>query len=133
MITLEQGVQLVWKAFEDAEGGEIYVKKIPSMKIIDMAQTIAPDARLETIGIRPGEKLHEMMINSDDAMFTYEYDDYYKILPSIHDWCNDETRIKEGKKVNTNFSYSSDTNSQWMSPKELMAWINTDYRKMVKI
>ena len=83
MITLEQGVQLVWKAFEDAEGGEIYVKKIPSMKIIDIAQTIAPDARLETIGIRPGEKLHEMMINSDDAIFTYEYDELLQNI-TIH-------------------------------------------------
>ena len=86
MITLEQGVELVWKAFADMLGGEIYVKKIPSMKLIDIANVIAPKAKHKIIGIRPGEKLHEQMIGTEDSYSTYEYSDYYKILPQINEW-----------------------------------------------
>src|SRR3546814_13537233 len=81
------------------EGGEIYVRKIPSMKVTDLARVVAPDAKLEFIGIRPGEKLHEQMISPEDAHYTYAYPDYYKILPTIHDWANCPTRIKDGVKV----------------------------------
>ena len=123
----------LWTAFEDAEGGEIYVKKIPSMKVVDLAKTIAPNAELENIGIRPGEKLHEIMISIEDAMFTYEYDKYYKILPSIHNWYADETRIKDGKKVIDGFSYTSDNNKEWMTKEELNKWIDTDFHNMVKV
>jgi UDP-N-acetylglucosamine 4,6-dehydratase len=133
MITLEQGVELVWKAFEDAEGGEIYVKKIPSMKVIDLAKTIDPDAELEYVGIRPGEKLHEIMISHEDAQYTYEYDGYYKILPAIHDWYSDENRIKNGKSVPEGFSYTSDNNKEWMTCEELSNWIDTDFINMVKV
>ena len=124
MITLQQGVDLVWHAFEDMIGGEIYVKKIKSMKIIDIAKAINPDAKFPIIGVRPGEKLHEQMISIDDAPYTYEYDDYYKILPAINNWNNDKQRIKSGKLVDQSFSYSSDLNTEWMSKSDLLDWIN---------
>ncbi len=81
MITLEEGVKLVWKAFDDMFGGEIYVKKIPSMQIGDIAKAVAPEAKQKVIGIRPGEKIHEQMIGFEDSPHTFEYDGYYKILP----------------------------------------------------
>lgn len=132
MITLDQGVELVWTALENAEGGEIYVKKIPSMKVVDLAKTIAPEADLDIVGIRPGEKLHEIMISTEDAMYTYEYDTYYKILPAIHGWYSDENRIKEGIKVSEGFSYTSENNKEWMSGEELDQWIDRDLKNMVK-
>ena len=109
MISLEEGVELVWHAFEDMEGGEIYVKKIPSMKMIDLARVIAPDAKQEIVGIRPGEKLHEQMISAEDAYYTYEYPAHFKILPQINNWDKDANRIKDGKPVPEGFVYSSDT------------------------
>lgn len=124
MISLEQGVELVWHAFDDMEGGEIYVKKIPSMKMVDLARAVAPEARLENIGIRPGEKLHEQMIGTEDAFYTYEYPDHFKILPAIHQWDSCKNRIKDGVKVPAGFSYTSDNNSDWMSIDELRAWID---------
>jgi UDP-N-acetylglucosamine 4,6-dehydratase (inverting) len=133
MITLEQGVDLVWHAFEDAIGGEIYVKKIPSMKIIDIASAVSPDAYQEVIGIRPGEKLHEQMIGEEDAMYTFEYAEHYKILPAIHGWAADAKRIGSGKQVNEGFSYTSNNNSQWMPISELQAWIKANHLKIGKI
>jgi UDP-N-acetylglucosamine 4,6-dehydratase/5-epimerase len=124
MISLEQGVELVWHAFDDMEGGEIYVKKIPSMKMVDLARAVAPEARLEYVGIRPGEKLHEQMIGTEDSYYTYEYADHYKILPAIHQWDSCKNRIKDGKKVSADFSYTSDNNCDWMSIDELRAWID---------
>jgi UDP-N-acetylglucosamine 4,6-dehydratase (inverting) len=126
MISLEQGVELVWHALHDMVGGEIYVKKIPSMRVPDIATVIAPDARQDTVGIRPGEKLHEQMIGIEDAPFTYEYDEHFKILPSINDWNSSKERIKDGTLVPDDFVYSSDTNSDWMSPEELAAWIDAN-------
>ena len=123
MITLEQGVELVWTAFEEMYGGESYVKKIPSMKITDIATAVAPEAKQKEIGIRPGEKIHEQMISVEDALHTYEYANYYKILPSIHDWSNDPKRIGLGKRVLPEFSYSSDNNSDWMKIDSLKKWI----------
>lgn len=123
MITLEQGVSLVWHAFKDMVGGEIYVKKIPSMKITDIARVIAPKAKHEIIGIRPGEKIHEQMIGVEDSYSTYEYKDYYKILPQINDWSQDKRRIKNGKKVKKGFTYNSRDNKHWMTKAELAAWI----------
>ncbi|MBD3649846.1 MAG: UDP-N-acetylglucosamine 4,6-dehydratase (inverting), partial [Alcanivorax sp.] len=99
MISLEEGVELVWHAFEDMEGGEVYVKKIPSMKMTDLARVVAPEARHEIVGIRPGEKLHEQMISPEDSHFTYEYDEHFKILPAINNWGTCEKRIKNGRKV----------------------------------
>jgi UDP-N-acetylglucosamine 4,6-dehydratase len=123
MITLEQGVELVWHAFEDMEGGEIYVKKIPSMKVVDLAKALAPQARLEIVGIRPGEKLHEQMIGAEDSFYTYEYPEHYKILPAIHNWSEDQARINGGVKVPEGFVYASDNNKEWMSPEDLRGWI----------
>lgn len=123
MITLEQGVDLVWQAFSDMVGGEIYVKKIPSMNIMDIAAVFAEEVETKVIGIRPGEKLHEQMIGAEDAPFTYEYGDYYKILPIINDWFNSSDRIKDGAMVNKGFTYSSENNSEWMSIEELRDWI----------
>lgn len=133
MITLEQGVELVWHAFNDMIGGEIYVKKIPSMNIIDIAKAVSPEAKLKFIGIRPGEKLHEQMIGPEDSLHTFEYDEYYKILPAINDWSQDRDRIKNGEKVEEGFSYSSDNNTEWMSIKTLTTWIDSHSEKIGKI
>jgi UDP-N-acetylglucosamine 4,6-dehydratase (inverting) len=133
MITLEQGVELVWKAFDDMLGGEIYVKKIPSMTILDIANAVLPNAKIKLIGIRPGEKIHEQMIGFEDAPHTFEYDSYYKILPAIHNWSNDLNRIKNGKKVDENFTYSSDNNKDWMQIADLAKWIETNNSKIGKI
>lgn len=123
MISLEQGVELVWHAFESMVGGEIYVKKIPSMRITDIARAVNPDATHEIVGIRPGEKLHEQMIGVEDAPFTYEYPSYFKILPVIHNWSQDPLRISDGKLVAPDFSYVSDVNTEWMSVEQLRLWL----------
>lgn len=130
MITLEQGVELVWHAFDDLVGGEIYVKKIPSMKVTDIAEAVAPGIKQEVIGIRPGEKLHEQMIGYEDAPYTFEYPGHYKILPAIHEWCIDPARINDGKPVDPEFTYSSDNNVDWMSIDALRAWINKNSEKI---
>ena len=126
MITLEQGVELVWHALEDTLGGEIYVKKIPSMKVVDLARVIAPEAKLQIVGIRPGEKLHEQMVAEEDSHFTYEYDQHYKILPAINNWDKDVNRIKDGRRVADGFSYKSDNNTHWMTPDQLRQWIQAN-------
>ncbi len=133
MISLEEGVELVWHAFEDMVGGEIYVKKIPSMNIMDLASTVAPDAKLKEVGIRPGEKLHEQMIGIEDSPSTYEYDDCYKILPMIHNWNNDVDRIKDGIKVDSEFVYDSSNNTDWMTKSDLQTWLKENESKLGKI
>lgn len=133
MISLEQGVELVWHAFEDMEGGEIYVKKIPSMKVTDLARVVAPDAKQEVVGIRPGEKLHEQMIGAEDAHYTYEYPEHFKILPAINNWDQDVNRIKDGQRVEEGFIYSSDNNDEWMSDDALKSWIDEHYSEIGKI
>lgn len=130
MISLEDGVELVWHAFEDMEGGEVYVKKIPSMKVSDLARVVAPDAEQKIVGIRPGEKLHEQMISSEDALYTYEYPAHFKILPVINNWSSDPARIKDGKKVAEDFVYASDNNSEWMSDANLQTWIEANREKI---
>ena len=130
MISLEQGVNLVWHAFNDMIGGEIYVKKIPSIKVTDIAKVIAPNSNFEITGIRPGEKLHEQMIGAEDAYYTYEYPDHYKILPAINNWDQDGNRIKDGKKVVEGFVYASDNNAKWMTDTELQAWIELHRNKI---
>jgi len=133
MISLEQGVELVWHAFDDMEGGEIYVKKIPSMKVTDLAAAVAPKARIEIVGIRPGEKLHEQMISPEDSFYTYEYPEHYKILPAIHNWDASAERIKDGTKVAEGFDYSSNNNPEWMSTADLQAWIAANQHKIGNI
>jgi len=133
MISLEQGVELVWHAFEDMEGGEVYVKKIPSMKITDLASAVSPESKQEIIGIRPGEKLHEQMIGPEDSPSTFEYTNHYKILPVLHSWNHDPKRIKDGKKVQDGFEYNSETNSEWMTRDELKDWLKVNKQKIGKI
>ncbi len=123
MISLEQGVKLVWHAFNDMEGGEIYVKKIPSMKLVDLAKALCPDAKFDFVGMRPGEKIHEQMIGKEDSDYTYGYSDYFKILPAINNWSNSLARIKDGEKVPEGFVYSSDINEEWMTTKMLQTWV----------
>ncbi|MDA7562974.1 UDP-N-acetylglucosamine 4,6-dehydratase (inverting) [Gammaproteobacteria bacterium] len=133
MISLEEGVELVWHAFADMLGGEVYVKKIPSMKVVDIAKSISPTAKHEIIGIRPGEKLHEQMVGIEDAHYTYEYEDHYKILPAIHNSFSDEEKIKDGKKVSEDFTYTSDNNDQWMTNDFLSNWIKENMSEIGKV
>jgi UDP-N-acetylglucosamine 4,6-dehydratase (inverting) len=130
MITLDQAIGLVNHTFSDMLGGEIYVKKIPTMKVVDIAKAINSKAKLEVIGIRPGEKIHEQMIGIDDAYCTYEYKDYYKILPAINNWDIDKKRIKNGKKVPNGFIYGSDNKDDLLSENELKKWLKT-YKKQI--
>lgn len=129
MITLEQAVELVWLAIDEAVGGEIFVPKIPSMKVVDVARAIAPKARHKLIGIRPGEKLHELLIGEDDARSAYEYKRYYKILPMIYDWHHSGERIGAGRKCRDGFVYSSLENKEWMTSNELQSWLKGEYGK----
>jgi len=131
MISLEEGVKLVWHAFDNMKGGEIYVKKIPSMKVTDVALAVDENTKQEEVGIRPGEKLHEQMIGIEDAPYTYEYPEYFKILPSINDWSKDESRIDDGVKVSEGFMYTSDNNKEWMEISELKNWIELNKNKIV--
>ena len=124
MISVDQGVELVWHALGDMVGGEIYIKKVPSMKITDIAKVIAPQAKHKIIGIRPGEKLHEQMISIEDSDTTYEYSEYYKILPKINNWAEDDLRIKDGVKVSPGFIYNSNNNSEWMINSKFKTWID---------
>ena len=130
MISLEQGVELIWHAFEDMKGGEIYVKKLPSMKVTDIALAVNKEARQEEVGVRPGEKLHEQMIGPEDAFYTYEYSKYFKILPSINGWYKDQKRIKAGLKVASDFTYRSDNNLEWMKISELQLWMEQNKNKI---
>ena len=103
------------------------------MNIIDIAKAVSKEAKHEIVGIRPGEKLHEQMIGIEDASYTYEYSGYYKILPAIHEWSIDPERIKDGKKVDPDFKYCSDTNPEWMDIETLEAWIEENQSKIGKI
>ena len=123
MITLEQSIDLVWKTIFDMHGGEIFIKKIPSMNILEIAKVIAPLAKIDLIGIRPGEKIHEQMIGLEDAPYTIEYQDYFKILPNLHDWSKDKLRIGIGKKVTNDFVYESYSNKDYMTSNYLNKWI----------
>lgn len=129
-ISLEDGVKFVLSNFSRMHGGEIFIPKIPSMKITDLARTIAPSAKFKIIGIRAGEKLHEIMISSDDSHLTYEFKDYYIITPSIK-FANSTDRNfvqnalgEQGKKVAEGFSYRSDNNTQWASESQILDIIN---------
>ena len=127
MITLEQGVELVLTALADASFGNIYVKKIPSMNIVDIAETVAPLASKKMIGIRAGEKLHEQMIGPEDANFTYDCGEHYVIVPSNFDWYDKALYAPGIKKVPELFTYSSDNNAEWMSRSTLQNFLETTY------
>ena len=133
MISLEEAVRMVWHAFDDMQGGEIFVKKIPSMKITDIAKAVSKTAKHKIIGIRPGEKIHEQMIGLEDVPHTYEYKNHYKILPAIYNWSADPKRNKNGIKVDENFTYSSDTNKEWMSVNDLQQWISINSVRIGKL
>ncbi|MEP9411510.1 MAG: UDP-N-acetylglucosamine 4,6-dehydratase (inverting) [Candidatus Brocadia sp.] len=123
-ITLEQGVNFVIQCLEMMSGGELFVPKIPSMNIMELAKAIAPECKHEIVGIRPGEKLHEVMIPEDDSRHTLEFNEYYIVEPEFHWWSNDSHIVNGGKPVKEGFRYASDTNDRWLTTKEL--------REMVK-
>jgi UDP-N-acetylglucosamine 4,6-dehydratase len=119
-ITLEKGVSFVLECLERMQGGEIFVPKIPSMNIMDLARAIAAGCEVKITGIRPGEKLHEVMVPEDDAHHTLEYDDYFAILPTFHDWDADAYReTNGGRQCPDGFRYSSDTNTVWLTEQQL--------------
>jgi UDP-N-acetylglucosamine 4,6-dehydratase (inverting) len=124
MITIDQGMELVEHALKSATGGEIFVKKVPSMNVIDIAKTINPSAKFNIIGIRPGEKIHEQLISSDEAKTTYDCGDFYKIYSVTSDINPSQNEVL----VKSDFSYRSDTNQNWMSELQLQAWIDSNLR-----
>jgi len=122
-ITLEQGVRFVLTRLEEMQGGELYVPKIPSMVIGDLAEAVAPGMAHEVVGIRPGEKLHEVMITDDDARHTLEFDDHYVIEPEFQWWSNENHVMRGGKPVEEGFRYASDSNHEWLTVEELRKMI----------
>ncbi|MGN0416178.1 MAG: UDP-N-acetylglucosamine 4,6-dehydratase (inverting) [Agathobacter sp.] len=117
-ISLDQGVQLVIKALSEAKGGETFISKIPSFKITDLAQAILPGCEMPEVGIREGEKLHEVMVTKEDSLMTYEYERHYIVYPHF-EWWNPDKIQEGGKKVEQGFEYSSGKNSQWLSVDDL--------------
>jgi len=119
-ITLEGGVELVLRTLEVMWGGEVFVPKIPSYRILDVAEAVAPGCRTEVVGIRPGEKLHEEMITETDALTTVEFADYYVMLPSLKLWDIDAfMRAHDGRRCPEGFNYNSGTNSDWLSVEQI--------------
>lgn len=116
-INLEQGIDLVLKAINEAKGGEIFVSKIPSFRVTDLATAIDSKLNITEVGIREGEKLHEIMVTKDDADYTYEFKDHYIIYPHFNWWSNDPD--KSGKKVEANFEYSSENNPSFLSVEQI--------------
>jgi len=123
LITLPEAVNTVIYAFKEMVGSEIFVRKIPSIKITDLASSIAPDCSLKEIGLRPGEKLHEQLISADESAFTYEFKDYFKILSPLNGWDSCKKRIKSGEKVDDGFIYTSDRNNDWLKNGSLEKWL----------
>lgn len=122
-ITLQHGVDFVISSLELMNGGEIFVPKIPSMSVVDLAKAIAPELTTHEIGIRPGEKLHELMITEDDARTTLELDDRFVIEPAFAFWTRDHLEAAGAKSVDEGFSYRSDTNHQWLDAQALMTLV----------
>ncbi|MFW5630036.1 MAG: UDP-N-acetylglucosamine 4,6-dehydratase (inverting) [Acetivibrio ethanolgignens] len=118
-ITLEQGVELVFKALEESKGGETYISKIPSFHIDDLAKAMLPEGEIKEIGIREGEKLHEVMITKDDSRMTYEYEKHYIIFPNFEWKAIDKELIGDGRPVEEGFEYNSGTNKEWLSIEDL--------------
>lgn len=123
-ITLDRGVEFVLQSLERMSGGEIFAPKIPSMRLVDLAHAVAPECELEEVGIRAGEKLHEVIVGEDDARHTLEYDDHYVILPAFHGWDGEAyLKVNGGKRTPDGFTYSSDTNTEWLSVEDLRAML----------
>ncbi|MBQ1172496.1 MAG: UDP-N-acetylglucosamine 4,6-dehydratase (inverting) [Lachnospiraceae bacterium] len=127
-ISLEEGVKLVIKALEESRGGETFISKIPSFKITDLAQAMLPGCEMPEVGIREGEKLHEIMVTKEDSMHTYEYDKHYIIYPN-YNWWGKKDIIPGGKLVEPEFEYSSGTNKEWLSVKQIQELLKTDLDK----
>ena len=130
MIPLEESVQMVWHALNHSLGGEVFVRKSPSMKLVDIADAIAPDAKHSIVGIRPGEKLHECLISSEDALSTWEFQDHYVICPQLEflqsRFAKAQKAVRHWKRARVcqeGFSYSSDNNTQWLTKAALLKWI----------
>lgn len=117
-ISLQQGVELVIKALEEAKGGETFISKIPSFKVTDLVKAMSPDCVMKEVGIREGEKLHEIMVTVEDSMNTYEYDKHFIVYPQMV-WSAQRKVIPTGKKVSEGFSYSSDNNAEWLSVEQI--------------
>jgi FlaA1/EpsC-like NDP-sugar epimerase len=133
MMTLEEAVTFVWRSLGEMVGGEIFVKKSPSMRISDIAKAVSENAKLKVVGFRPGEKLHEQMIGVEDAPHTFDYGGYFKILPSIHNWSSELERIGNGTPVGADFRYDSEKNNDWMSIDSLKRWIIANRERLVKL
>ena len=124
-ISLEEGVRLVIKALEEAHGGETFISKIPSFKITDLAQAMLPGCEMPEVGIREGEKLHEIMVTREDSLHTYEYEKHFIVYPH-YDWWGSKDVLPGGKPVEAEFEYSSGTNSQWLSVEDIRCLLKTD-------
>ena len=122
-ITLEQGVELVFKALSESKGGETYISKIPSFHIGDLAKAMLPNCKIDEFGIREGEKLHEVMVTKDDSLTTYEYDKHYIIYPH-YNWADSNNILPGGRKVAEGFEYSSGNNTQWLNEDDLRKALN---------
>ena len=130
-ISLEQGVRFVIRCTEQMQGGEVFVPKIPSMKVVDLAHAVAPDAKINTIGIRPGEKLHEVLISDDESRSTVEMDDMYVVQPAEALWFGRDWQNR-GKPLADEFRYASNTNTEWLSIpqiREIIRPIEEGYRQ----
>ena len=124
-ISLEQGVELVIKALKEAKGGETFISKIPSFKITDLAKAMCPNCAIKEVGIREGEKLHEIMVTREDSMYTYEYKNHYIVYPHYNWWGKNDI-IKGGKLVKPEFEYSSGTNTEWLTVNDIKKKLKTD-------
>lgn len=127
MISLQEGIDLVMKAFDLGDGNEIFVKKIPSMGILDIAEAVDPGGEREMVGIRPGEKLHEQMISAEDSYTTWEFDDHFRILTTLEPANETSLRNQGGRPVSEGFTYTSDNNTVWMSVEALRGWISANH------
>jgi UDP-N-acetylglucosamine 4,6-dehydratase len=134
-LTLEQGVRFVIRCIEQMHGGEVFVPKLPSMKVVDLAKAIAPEAAVEVIGIRPGEKLHEVLIHEDEARSAVELEDMFVIQPAIELWFGHEWQ-KVGRPLPEGFRYASNTNTNWLSIdqiRQMIAQFEAEERQKIKV
>lgn len=124
-ISLEEGIQLVVKALEEAKGGETFISKIPSFKITDLAKAMAPECARKEVGIREGEKLHEIMVTREDSMHTYEYEKHFIVYPH-YNWWGGQKVLPGGKQVEPGFEYSSGSNTEWLGTEDIRKLLSLD-------